>query len=89
MPRKKESPSPATVIPALPLAEVWAVATYMPDCHADDCYCGEGVEGSAVVGLFASEQTARQFADRKNNGREYGPYRAQKMPVHTAMTTLY
>lgn len=42
-----------------------------------------------MIGLFATEQTARQFADRKNSGREYGSYRAQKMTVHTAMTTLY
>ncbi len=88
MSRKKES-APAAVIPDLPLTEVWAVTTYMPDCHADECYCGEYVEGTAVIGLFATEQTARQFADRKNSGREYGSYRAQKMTVHTAMTTLY
>jgi len=84
MSRKKESPAPA----ALPLTEVWAVVTYLPDCHADDCYC-DGGEGTAVVALFATDQTAQQFADRKNNGREYGPYRAQKMPIHTSMKTLY
>lgn len=36
MSRKKES-APAAVIPDLPLTEVWAVTTYMPDCHADEC----------------------------------------------------
>lgn len=87
MSRKKES-APAAVIPDLPLTEVWAVTTYMPDCHDADCYC-DGGEGTAVIALFASEQTARQFADRKNNGNEHGAYRAQKLPVHTSMKNVY
>lgn len=89
MSRKKEPPAPAAVVPALPLTEVWAVVTYMPECHDYDCGCGSYSEGTAVVGLFATEQTAKQFADRKNNGQEHGAFRAQKMPVHAAMKTLY
>ena len=86
---KNKNQQPAAVIPTLPLTEVWAVTTYMPDCHADDCGCGAYQEGTAVVGLFASEQTAKQFADRKNDGQEYGAFRAQKMTVHTNMKNLY
>lgn len=86
---KNKNQQPAAVIPTLPLTEVWAVTTYMPDCHADDCGCGAYQEGTAVVGLFANEQTATQFADRKNDGQEYGGFRAQKMPVHTSMKNLY
>lgn len=85
----KKRPNPTSVVvPADPLTEVWAVTTYGTECHADDCYCDTG-EGTAVVALFASEQTAKQFADKKNKGQEYGPYRAQKLPVHTAMKELY
>lgn len=86
---RKKAPVPTVVLPSEPLTEVWAVTTYMPDCHADDCYCGEYVIGTAVVGLFATEQTARQFADKKNGGREHGAFHAQKMPVHTSMREVY
>lgn len=89
MSRKKETAAPAAVIPTLPLTEVWAVTTYMPDCHADDCGCGAYQEGTAVVGLFANEQTAKQFADHKNGGNDYGSFHAQKMSVHTSMKNLY
>lgn len=88
MSRKNKPLAPAVVVPTDSLTEVWAVTTYGTECHADDCYCDTG-EGTTVVALFSSEQTATQFADRKNNGQEYGPYRAQKLPVHTAMKELY
>lgn len=87
MPKKRSNPT-AVVVPADPLTEVWAVTTYGTECHADDCYCDTG-EGTTVVALFTSEQTATQFADKKNEGREYGPYSARKLPVHTAMKELY
>lgn len=86
---KNKNQQPAAVIPTLPLTEVWAVTTFMPDCHADDCGCDAYQEGTAVVGLFANEQTAKQFADRKNGGNNYGTFYAHKMPVHTSMKSLY
>lgn len=79
----------SSVLPTYPAAEVWAVTTYTPECHDDDCYCGYDAEGTTVVALFVSEQTATQFADRKNGGHEHGPYSARKLPVHTAMRDLY
>jgi len=86
--RTRTRPAP-DVLPTYPASEVWAVTTYMPECHDDECYCGYDTEGTAVVALFANEQTAKQFADRKNSGREHGPYSARKLPVHTAMRDLY
>lgn len=85
---KKKEPVPVAVVPAEPFTEVWAVTTYSAECHDYERGC-DGGEGTAVIGLFGSEQTARQFADKKNGGREYGAYRAQKLPVHNSMRNVY
>lgn len=71
------------VVACDPITEVWAVCDYTPECHDYECDCSCGVEGSMVLALFLSEQTAEQYVERKGRGWK------RKMPVNTAMKHIY
>ena len=80
MTRRGDKKQPVSVPATAPVTEVWAVVDYGVECHADDCECLS--EGTSVVALFTTEQTAEQFADYKGLS-------VKRMSVNSAMRGLF
>lgn len=78
---KRQNAVSSIVVACDPIAEVWAVCDYGPECHADDCDC-TGPAGSHVLALFISPQTADQYIERQGTGYKV------RMPVNTSMKNV-
>jgi hypothetical protein len=85
---RKNNATLTVPIPDGEFAQVYAVTVYRDICCSDDCD-GHYDEGTSVVELFLSKQTAEQFADKRNEGREHGPYRVVPMRVHSSFKNVY
>lgn len=70
--------------PTTPPATTGAPGEVYAVCSWDNCDCESGAyrEGTPVVALFATEQTARQYLDVKG-GHSFG--HVTRMPVRTSL----